>query len=279
VAKAKTVDAPTLERADPPGEDLVLGKGLSHWLRGRSRLPPPGRSEMRSFLKELVESPADLVTGIHYIGNVKGFDFYHIETMRYTFAVGTNGDRALLYDMRLKPTVDGEYGNRYVIELHSTLTIMDDATAYQTVAAEQGLAVAEVQQAIDAFKAAKVELGTRTVTAREKGMTREQVRVEKDKLRLEGLQLEYKQRLETVVLPEGRLENRDQYLAAARLASTFQQIQKLQSKLGLEITEKDARVRKAESMRVIYERAQRKIKAAPARRARLPNRASKPSPR
>ena len=154
-------------------------------------------------------------------------------------------------------------------------SIMDDAVKaqisalarqVQSLANSAGEPVANVLNAIvtEAINAAgeitpHAEPSSETFPSTVHPITADQVRTEKDKLRLEGLQLEYMQRLEAIALFPDKIENRMHYLEAGKLASTFQQIQKLQRKLGFDVMEKHPRVRKAERMRVAYDRAQRKL--------------------
>ena len=75
---------------------------------------------------------------------------------------------------------------------------------------------------------------------------------ENDNTPLGRLQLRYQQRLAALALPEGGFKTREQANAAGRLSKTLQDLQHLQARLGLKVTEKPPNVREAERMRMAF---------------------------
>jgi hypothetical protein len=88
-----------------------------------------------------------------------------------------------------------------------------------------------------------------TTTPQDRPLTALQVAEAKDRARLDVLKLRFRHRLETIDLPKDGFKTKEQAADAARLAKTLSDMQELQAKLGLEVTEKPERVREAERMR------------------------------
>jgi tetratricopeptide (TPR) repeat protein len=142
--------------------------------------------------------------------------------------------------------------------------LMGDTTAEYYAAADvarnKGLSSVELKDAIEqklAEKAAARETtGRATAQPRPEKLTREKIREVKDKARLDGLRVLYGVRLEAATeLPEGGFKTKAEADAAALLATTLRDLQKLERKLRLPVTETPERVREGEAMASAYRRS------------------------
>jgi len=119
------------------------------------------------------------------------------------------------------------------IEKHESETYnerMGIEEAYATIAKAKKITVAELKR--------RIEEGEK--------------RTAKDVARLERLERQLAQRLATVALPRDGLKNEKQYAAAAQLTGTFQEIAKLEKKLGLPVRETPQGVKEAQRLRVAF---------------------------
>jgi len=151
-------------------------------------------------------------------------------------------------------------------------------TAEETVAAKNGLTIDQLRTAISNFKKAATEETARDSTAGQLrefvlpagGFTTEaevkaaparaelsaqQLAAEIDDSTLGHRRRRFEKRLREIELPEGGFTTKEQAGAAALLATTLRELQKLERELGLPVTETPKRVREAEAMASAYRRS------------------------
>jgi hypothetical protein len=156
------------------------------------------------------------------------------------------------FDDRTKPAgYIGRYGGK-----------VDETAEFHAVADQEGFSTVELRAIIDKAKATKAEpttgetTGRAPVEPRPVGRPRAgEVREARDKARLGILEAEFREGLDKMRLPPGGFTTQAEADAGARLGTTLRELQKLQRKLNLPVTETPERVKLAEAMASAYRRS------------------------
>ena len=158
----------------------------------------------------------------------------------------------------IEPPPDGTNDDaRYILRI-----LNERKGARSAIAAEEGLSIEELQLAIAAYKAAKdgiIERGPTTFTDLESRPTLDtrklsgpQVEAVVEDSTLGRLHRRYAELLATVELPLEGYKHKTQARVAARLSSTFGNLQTRREKLGFEPLPTDERVMEARRLRSLF---------------------------
>jgi tetratricopeptide (TPR) repeat protein len=175
-------------------------------------------------------------------------------------AAGRVGEAADAYSKAIEIAEDNQdteeltYIAKQLIEVCRSIPYtngMDVASALKAAAARYGLSN-DVVEAIGELAANAVRETTGRVTGK---LTPAEIRKRRDEARLDGLLLECEERIDELMLPPDGFTTKTDADAAARLAATVREVQKLQSKLGRTRMETPERVKVGEAMASAYRRS------------------------
>jgi hypothetical protein len=153
-----------------------------------------------------------------------------------------------------------------VVSLRDYENIMKMSAEFSAVAAEayKNLSIAEFKKAIKGAMTAKAKRAARKATGRAAAESRPklnprdlsapQLAAVVEDSTLGRLHRRYTELLATVELPKGGLKSVEQAQAAARLASTYEGLQRRRTELGLEPLPKDERVTEAQRLKTAFYR-------------------------
>jgi tetratricopeptide (TPR) repeat protein len=147
--------------------------------------------------------------------------------------------------------------------------VMGEQANIKTFAAEKGITVVQLEEIVDSWKAANCVSDVPTP---------QQIQIAKVKARLDGLLRRYEERLMEMNLPEGVIETKKEADAAARLATTLRDVQRLQAELRLPLTETPERVKQMEALAAVYRRSHDKTGKPVVPKTRGRPRSSTPDP-